>query len=199
MTRLARILLDLQRDLARLDIAWALVGGLAVSARAEPRFTRDIDMAVVTTQDTAAEELVFALRRRGYTIAASVEHAATGRLATVRLLPPDEPENGVIVDLIFASSGVEPEIVAAAETMEIFPGVAVPICRTAHLIVLKILARDDEARPQDQVDLMVLAGETSADDWDEATRIAELITERGYHRDRDLATALVDLRTRARA
>lgn len=25
---------------------WALVGGLAVSARLEPRFTRDIDLAV---------------------------------------------------------------------------------------------------------------------------------------------------------
>jgi hypothetical protein len=43
-------LLDVLRAIGRLldDRAqpWALVGGLAVSVRVEPRFTRDIDIAV---------------------------------------------------------------------------------------------------------------------------------------------------------
>jgi hypothetical protein len=34
-------------DLERYGRRWALVGGFAVSARAEPRFTRDIDAAVL--------------------------------------------------------------------------------------------------------------------------------------------------------
>lgn len=33
------------RDLATLERGWALVGGLAVSVRTEPRFTRDVDLA----------------------------------------------------------------------------------------------------------------------------------------------------------
>ena len=35
----------------------ALVGGLAVSARAEPRFTRDVDLAVAVVSDDEAERL----------------------------------------------------------------------------------------------------------------------------------------------
>ena len=33
----------------------ALIGGLAVSARTEPRFTRDADLAVAVTSDAEAE------------------------------------------------------------------------------------------------------------------------------------------------
>ena len=158
MTRLGRILQDLQRDLDRLDTPWALAGGMAVSVRTEPRFTRGIDVAIATSGDAAAEELVFNLGRLGYTMVASVEQVTTGRLATARLLPPDEPEGGILVDLIFASSGVEAEIVAAAQTVEILPEVTAPVCATAHLLVLKILARDDDTRPQDQIDIKTSHG-----------------------------------------
>jgi len=41
--------------------AWALVGGLAVSVRTEPRFTRDLDLAVAVADDRAAEDLVHRL------------------------------------------------------------------------------------------------------------------------------------------
>ena len=34
---------------------WALVGGVAVGARAEPRTTRDVDIAVDVVDDTDAE------------------------------------------------------------------------------------------------------------------------------------------------
>lgn len=44
----------------------ALVGGLAVSARAEVRITRDVNLAVVVDDDEAAEQLVARLRSRGY-------------------------------------------------------------------------------------------------------------------------------------
>lgn len=35
----------LARDAAALQLQWALIGGFAVSARAEPRFTRDVDVS----------------------------------------------------------------------------------------------------------------------------------------------------------
>ncbi len=194
MSRLANALQGLQRDLEHLGVDWALAGGLAVSVRAEPRFTRDIDVAIVAGDDEAAERIVFSLRQRGYGLVATVEHTAAGRLATARLMPPGEPEEGVVVDLLMASSGVETEIVAGAEVMEVFPGVSVPVCRAAHLVVLKILARDDDTRPQDRIDLVVLAAQLDDPAWREAAELAALVRARGYDRGRDLEGALVRLR-----
>lgn len=39
------------RDLTLAEARFALVGGLAVSARAEPRLTRDIDLAVAADDE----------------------------------------------------------------------------------------------------------------------------------------------------
>jgi hypothetical protein len=89
-----------------------LVGGLAVSARAEPRFTRDLDLAVAAVDDSAAEGLVHRLLQTGYQVLATVEQDFTHRLATARLLPPGETSDGIVADLLFASSGIEPELVA---------------------------------------------------------------------------------------
>ena len=63
----------------------ALVGGLAMSARAEPRFTRDVDLVVGVRDDLDAEVLVRDLRARGYGLLALLNQDAVERLATVRL------------------------------------------------------------------------------------------------------------------
>jgi hypothetical protein len=83
-------MIELEAQLRRIDvelrtigIAFAVVGGLAVSVRAEPRLTRDADLAVAVLDDQQAEELVRLLQQRGYNVVAAVEQAATGRLATV--------------------------------------------------------------------------------------------------------------------
>jgi predicted nucleotidyltransferase len=178
-------------DLGRHGLPWALVGGFAVSARAEPRFTRDVDVAVAVADDRSAETLVHTLRAEGYRLLAAVEQDAVNRLATVRL--GREPEHGIVVDLLFASSGIETEIARAAETMEILPGLTVPVARTGHLIAVKLLARDDDSRPQDLADLRALHAVATPADVKLAREAISLITERGFHRDRDLATALARL------
>src|SRR5438876_4613178 len=43
------------KDLSESGAAYALVGGLAVSARTEPRFTKDLDLAVAAPTDAEAE------------------------------------------------------------------------------------------------------------------------------------------------
>jgi hypothetical protein len=58
-------------DLERYGRSWALVGGFAVSARAEPRFTRDIDAAVLVDSDSAGEALVRSLLADKYRLLAS--------------------------------------------------------------------------------------------------------------------------------
>ena len=45
-------------DLRALGVPHAVVGGHAVSARTEPRFTRDLDFAIGVADDNAAEALI---------------------------------------------------------------------------------------------------------------------------------------------
>lgn len=176
----------LTRDLDSVGVGWALIGGFAVSARAEPRFTRDLDVCVLVRNDEDAENTVAALVHLGYSIASIVEHEYQDRLATVRL---DSPVGGgVLVDLLFASSGLEPEIVASAESLEILSRVVVPVARRAHLVVLKLLSRDDAVRPQDAMDLRALRPTLTAQDAEEIRELATLVADRGFHRERDLRT-----------
>jgi predicted nucleotidyltransferase len=194
MNSLERSLQTIVGHLHRLDYRFALVGGLAVSARAEPRLTRDADLAVVVNDDHDAEALVLQLRSVGYEIAASVEQEATGRLATIRLLPRD-PADQLVTDLLFASSGIEEEIVAASDDIVVFAGLSVPVATVGHLMAMKLRARDDRRRPADADDLRALAAVAQDDDWQQARTAVELITERGFARERDLVTALELLRT----
>ncbi len=168
----------------------ALVGGLGVSVRTEPRTTRDVDLAIATTDDGDAEQVILAFVRRGWGAVTTVEHEATGRLGTVRLRPPEGVARGVYVDLLFASSGVEGEIVGEAERLAVFPGVVVPVARSAHLLATKVLSRDDAARGQDRVDIRKLLEVCSAADVAAARRTLATITQRGYARRKDLAAEL---------
>jgi predicted nucleotidyltransferase len=189
VTPLEAILRQVGSDLTDAGVRFALVGGLAVSARTEPRFTRDADLAVAVANDAEAEVLVHHLRARGYGIEAVVEQEAAGRMATVRL-SHGSGTTAPVVDLLFASSGIEPEIVAAAEPMALLKGLMMPVARTGHLIAVKVLARDDVNRPQDLVDLRALVKVASPQELTLAQRAIELITARGYHRGRDLRAGL---------
>jgi hypothetical protein len=185
-------------DLTRHGERWALVGGFAVSARAEPRFTRDIDIAVAVDDDEGAESLVRSLLADGYRVLASIEQDEIGRLATVRFKCPIrsgavDDDDEVIVDVLFASSGIEPEIARAAEPIEIVPGLLLPVARVGHLIALKLLARDDTSRPQDLSDLRALYAVASSSDLNDAREAVALIVRRGFARGRDLDAALDDL------
>lgn len=194
MTLLEEALRRVTGDLHARRKRFALIGGLAVSARSEPRFTRDVDLAVAVESDREAESLALDLKGAGYRVVAQVEKEATGRLATVRLSPPGDPgAGGVVVDLIFASSGIEPELVEGADALEIFPGVVVPVASVAHLIALKVLARDDRSRPQDRVDLRQLLDVAGSEDLERARAALRRIHELGFHRNRDLIRALDDL------
>lgn len=79
----------------------------------------------------AIERLVGTLLAKGYRIAAQVEQEDTGRLATVRTAPPGAL---VLCDLLFASSGFEPEIVSNATTLTLFEGCTAPVASVGHLI-----------------------------------------------------------------
>jgi predicted nucleotidyltransferase len=186
LNRLEKVLRRIHADLESANVPCALIGGLAVSALTEPRFTRDADLAVAIENDQAAESLVHSLQSQGYRVITVVEQEAAGRLASVRLAPPGEQPTGIVVDLLFASSGIEKEIVSHAEAIELIGGLVIPTAQIGHLIALKILSRDDDKRPQDIADLRKLIKSSTSNDIELARTSLELIVSRGYHRNRDL-------------
>jgi hypothetical protein len=185
VSRLEAALGAIASELERMRRAWALVGGLAVSTRAEPRFTRDIDLAVAAADDKDAEAVVRGLVGSGYRVLATLEQETAGRLATVRLEVPRGDPSAVVVDLLFASSGVEPEIVQEAEVLEVLPGLRVPVAGIGHLLALKVLSISP-MRPQDLIDILALLREAKPVDIDHARKTAALIVKRGFSRGRDL-------------
>lgn len=186
MTSLEAALRQIHSELTESHVSFALIGGLAVSARTEPRFTRDADLAVAVASDAEAEALIHTLRAHGYGIEAIVEQDAVGRLATVRLTRSGQPQ-APVVDLLFASSGIEREVVTEAEAIELLPNLTIGVARTGHLIALKVLSRDDVTRPQDLIDLRALLRVASSAELARARESLALIAARGYHRGRDLS------------
>lgn len=185
-----RVVVAATRAAADLDasrVPFAVIGGLAVSAWGEPRYTRDVDLAIAVEDDREAELLVHRLGSAGYEVLKVIEQTKTSRLATARLRRRDEPE--VIIDLLFASSGIEREVVAGAARLEADDGFDVPVASIGHLIALKVLS-ESEKRLQDRIDIQELAKVAGEDDWQTADAMVRLIKQRGFHRGRALVTRL---------
>ena len=174
------------------NVKGCIVGGLAVSARCDPRFTRDVDIAVVVTTDEHAEALMHTLVGHGLRILGLVEQEAVGRMAMARLSTKD----GLSVDLLIASSGIEAEVVASAETLEVVRGVLLPVARTGHLIALKLLSVAP-GRETDAADLRSLAAIATEDEWNLASEAVSQIQDRGFGRGRQLDAELLSLRNQA--
>lgn len=171
-------------ELRDLGVGHALVGGLAVSARAEVRFTRDVDLAIAVASDAETEGLAWSLGSRGYRVFALAEHATRARLATVRLVSPF----GVTVDLLAASSGIEAGVVSRATHVG-FPEFGdIPVATVEDLVALKVLAFDD-GRLQDLIDARALVACGPCDLDVVRARLRE-ITDAGYHRGQDLQAKL---------
>lgn len=192
MNILESALTQVASTLAGTDADWALIGGLAVSVRAEPRTTRDVDLAVAVREDRQAETLVKYFQAAGYRLREGggvLENLATGRLAMVRLVPPHGDEDGVVIDVLFGSSGIEPEIVAAAQAVEVFPGLFLPVATVAHLLALKLLA----GRAKDIADATALVSVAGPAEIDATRAACRLIEARHCNRGRDLEGILTRL------
>jgi predicted nucleotidyltransferase len=172
------------QHLRGIGVEFALVGGIAVSLRTIERFTKDVDFAISVEEDREAEAIVESLGQAGFRIAMFLERDEDGRLATVRLKSGGEVE--VFVDLLFATSGIENEVIADATPIEVFPGFIVKLATIPALIAMKLLSADWERRPQDIIDLQSLLNNAESSELVNARQLVDLITERGYNRNKDL-------------
>jgi len=181
----ARVLAELRHA----GVAGCLVGGLAVSARCDPRFTRDVDLAIAVDDDARAEALVQKLGMVGFRVGAMAEQEAVGRLAMIRLVDGDD----TTIDMLTASSGIEAEVVSEAELFEVVRGIVLPVARVGHLIALKLLSVSP-GRETDASDLRNLAAIATSEEWDRAAVAVGQIMTRGYSRGRSLIEDLRALR-----
>lgn len=189
MADLMTVMATAIEDLGRLGGRVALVGGFAFGLRVRPRMTKDIDLAVAVADDAAAEQLVGQLLRNGYRLGALLEQVSNQRLATVRLCMPRSTSSAPDLDLLFATCGIEADIVAAATPMRLDPVGTVRVARIGHLIAMKCLA-ESERRLQDRVDLQALVELATADELKLAAIAIRAITAGGYARGKDLQAVL---------
>ena len=137
----------LTRALNENGVGYALIGGIAVSLVAKPRFTADIDAVLWHLGDDFGSTLE-ALRSRGFESRSEkpLEFARRHRM----LLLADA--DGVGIDLSLGALPFEEETVRNALRIEVVPGLEVRVARPEALVVMKALA----ARPRDLEDIREL-------------------------------------------
>jgi hypothetical protein len=142
-------LADAAEALQQADIAYALIGGVAVGVHSGiPRATLDVDLAVVSTSDRS--RIVSTLRQAGFHLVGEFEHSANFR-----------HRSGEPVQLAFDASF--DAMIDRAETLKL-GDLAIRIVRKDDLIEMKRRAAADPKRRRskalrDQADIELLRGD----------------------------------------
>jgi hypothetical protein len=146
---------------------FCLIGGIALLRWGNPRFTRDVDVSLMTGFGRE-DDFILPLLDAGYK-GRITDAAAFARRNRVLLITAP---NGVPVDIALAALPFEAQAVARATPFEFAPGCALRTCSAEDLMVLKLFA----SRPQDVVDVESVAARLGRSlDWTYvATNLAPL-------------------------
>lgn len=124
---------------------YVLIGGLAVSARARPRATKDIDFLIAAEKKFYEETLPIIVSAQKCTMKVFTSNQLDPLHGLVRIYDSTGQE---LVDLIPVFWNWQNEIIGHAENIEVF-GRSVPVARIEDIIVLKLKA----GGPQDMLDV----------------------------------------------
>ena len=121
------------------DRGWRFffIGGLAVQRWGEPRFTRDVDVTILSGfggEATFVDALLSGFRAR---LPDAREFALRNRVV---LLATSE---GIPIDVALGAMPFEEEAVRRASAFEVAPGVGLTTCSAEDLVVLKAFAGRD--------------------------------------------------------
>lgn len=115
----------------------AVVGGAAIIARVQPRFTDDLDLAI-TVSPTDHQRLLTLARAHGYDFdPKETRDFIEGGL--VRLWGPPSKEAGIGLDLLFTVDPLTRSVVQRATPMQIFD-VWLPVASPEDLLLMKLEA-----------------------------------------------------------
>lgn len=164
---------------------YALVGGLAVSFRTIERTTKDVDLALSVADDKEAELIIRSLQNLGFQPVTLLENKKHRKISTVRLL--SDTYQGIFIDLLFCTSGIEKEVVETAEKIEILKDLYVNVASTSSLIAMKTLSSTHKQRRQDLLDLDNLIREANDEELKEAKKLILLIQTREFNDGKNLS------------
>jgi hypothetical protein len=170
--------------LASRGLRSALIGGLAVSLRGQPRMTVDVDLVVLASVDEALRLVADLATTPFDPLFPGVEEV----VAKAFILPLRHRQTLIRVDLAIGMSGFEQEAVARA-TPVMIGAVSIPVVSIEDLLVMKALA----GRPQDDEDIRgLVATRQGTIDWRACLTLAERL---GGAIDIDIAARLRAART----
>ena len=137
------LLARLARGLDAAGVGYMVIGGQAVLLYGEPRLTRDVDL----TLGVSPSQLDNVLRvTDGLGLRPLVDPHPF--VAETLVLPCDEPESGIRVDIVFSLPGYERVAIERARAVEV-GGVSVRFASPEDLTVQKLIA----GRPRDLDDV----------------------------------------------
>ena len=113
---------------------------------------------------------------------------ALAAAAAVRLLSP----RGVKIALLFASSGIENEVVSRALPVALPGAGPIPVARAEELLAMKVLSMTEQ-RLQDRLDARQLLAHNPRLDLEAVRQNLRTITDRGFSREQDLEKKLDSL------
>jgi hypothetical protein len=177
-------LADAAAFLEKEGIAYALVGGMAVSLRGQPRVTADVDMVIAIDVDRA----LALVGRLGQSKFQPLFDGIEEVIERAFILPLRHRSTHVKLDLAIGLSGFERQSIARAQPVEV-AGSQISVATAEDLLVMKVLA----GRPQDEQDIAGLVNAQGERlDWDYCLAVA---TELGESLGQDLAGRINALRS----
>lgn len=143
MNELCRVALEVQIECEKHQWKFCFIGGLAVQHWGEPRFTRDVDLTLLTgfgKEEAYIDPLLetFAPRMEGCR-----DFALQNR---VLLLKSSE---GIGIDIALGALPFEEHAVNRSQLIEVEPGAVLRLCSAEDLVIMKAFAD----RLQDQLDV----------------------------------------------
>jgi hypothetical protein len=150
-------------------VPYALIGGLAVSLRGQPRVTADVDIVIGADVERSLR-LVAMLERTSFKpLFDGVEEVVQSAF----ILPLRHRVTHVKVDLALGLSGFEQRAVVRAEPMDL-AGSNVLVATAEDLLIMKILA----GRPQDDQDVRgLLVAQGDHLDWQYCEQVAAELSD----------------------
>ena len=165
---------ELEKAKAKGEIeGYTLIGALAVSARAKPRATKDIDFLVSADKSFFQEYFPAIIKSKGYKFKIFKSEPQDPISGLLRIY---DKENVELVDIIPVFWKWQEEIIKNTEILNIYKNFSIPVARTEDLIILKLKA----GGPQDIIDAEELLKSTNKSLDKE--RLSELAKRAGVNR-----------------
>jgi hypothetical protein len=136
-------------------IACCIIGGIAVQVHGEDRLTRVVDVSVLTGFDRDRSFVDAMLAQFKPRMDSAREFALRHRVLLLE-------ESRVGIDIALAAFPYEEAAISRAASVEVSPGIRLPIASAEDLVVMKAFA----GRPQDWTDIAGILIRNPGLDWD---------------------------------